>query len=77
MGRLLLRLLGMYVRLVWFVLGVLPGHALVLAHSRALAARGRPQSALLPITFYRIIGFVFTTVCVSLVNSVLAWFGGG
>jgi hypothetical protein len=58
----------MSLRLVWFMLGVLPGHVLMLAHSRALAARGRPQAALLPVMFYRAVGFVLTVVLVILVD---------
>lgn len=77
MKHLLLWLLRMYLRLVWFILGVLPGHVLILAHSKALAARGRPQSALLPVTFYRVVGFVLTTMCASGINSILVRFGGG
>lgn len=75
-SQLLFRLLRMYLRFVWFVLGVLPGHALILAHSKALAARGRPQAALLPVTFYRVVGFVLTTVCISVVSDIVALFDG-
>jgi hypothetical protein len=58
-------------RFVWFAFGVLPGNILIHAHSRMLAARGRPQAALFPITFYRIVGFVLITMCFSLINQVL------
>jgi hypothetical protein len=76
MGNLLLRLFQMSVRFVWFMLGVLPGHLLILMHSRALAARGRPQSALLPVEFYRVVGFVLTTVFLCGINGIFASSGG-
>jgi hypothetical protein len=77
MGDLLLRLLRMSARFVWFILGVLPGHLLILMHTRALAARGRPQSALLPVTFYRVVGFVLTTVFLCGINGIFAPGGSG
>jgi hypothetical protein len=77
MDHLILRLFRTYLRLVWFLFGVVPGHLLILAHSRALASRGRPQSALLPVTFYRILGFVLTTLCFSAVNGIVTRCGTG
>ena len=64
-------------RVVWFILGVLPGHVLILMHSRLLTARGHPLTALLPVTFYRVAGFVLTTVVLSLLNTVATLSAGG
>jgi hypothetical protein len=75
MGDVLLRLFRMSLRLVWFMLGILPGHVLMLAHSRALAARGRPQAALLPVMFYRVVGFVLAVMLIILIDSVVGGAG--
>ena len=71
MASLVLRSFQIALRIVWFLFGVLPGSVLIQAHSRILAARGRPQAALFPITVYRVAGFVLTTMSLSLINRLL------
>jgi len=76
-GDFLVRAFRLAWRFVWFLFGVLPGSVLIQAHSRMLAARGRPQAALFPITFYRIVGFMLVTMCLGLINQLSAVQHGG
>ena len=60
-------------RVTWFFLAVLPGHVLILLHSRILAARGHPPAVtLLPIGFYRLAGLVATVMILCGINYIVA-----
>jgi hypothetical protein len=74
MARLALWFFRTYLRLIWFVLGVLPGNLLMWAHHRACAARGRSPVPWPPIV-YRVAGFVLTTLFISGINAFLVRVG--
>jgi hypothetical protein len=75
MGRSVHWLFRMYLRLIWFLLGVLPGNLLRGVHTTVRAARGRPPAPWPP-AVYRVAGFVLTIVCISGVDALLTGSAG-
>ncbi len=77
MASLMRWLIRTFLRLLWLVFGVIPGHLLAWAHHRMQAARGRPEPTLLPGIVYQLVGLILVILCISGANSILLTFGYG